>query len=620
MAEAIRWQNVTVCPVVHGRLAFALEVRRLMLAQRFDRVVVELPPSLEGAVRRGIDALPRICGVFYGDLGATWRPEAEEGGRRAWYVPIDPSDAMIEAVRIAMRERTPIHFIDAEVDEFEPRPMVVPDAHAVHTLGLARWFDAVEPVLALRPKTAQDEIRERHMAACLRLFTEGPFAGRNVLFVCGLGHWSAIRACLESNGDAFHEGEAIDEDAIRVEPIHPASLIHVLGEMPYLTYLWEKHRAGIEPDAFDHVDGLKRLVLKAKASFERRFPDAIEKPTMPALRALFAYLRKLCLLQRRLLPDSYLLTVAAKGTVGNDFAVRLLELSNRYPPNRMRGDSVQMSDQHAKLDDDGEPHDAQTRTPGEAMSLRPLELERRPRRRDAASWRRGWDPHGHCSWPPEDVAIENFRAHVTKRALTLAGLSLRKTEPFTSALKDGIAVRETLRDWHVGKIHVKEEPPVAGDVGALVIIFEEDDDGTRFPWRTTWFAEHEEESTLAFYATDPLADMVGPGIGRIHYGGCMFLYPPIPIPDVWEDLRLERARRPSERLLLAALLWGRERFVAYAAPTPPAAEVKAEAARLGKHIVYLPLSTFSPQALERLRFAHVLNGRQVRSWASRYIR
>jgi hypothetical protein len=132
-------------------------------------------------------------------------------------------------------------------------------------------------------------------------------------------------------------------------------------------------------------------------------------------------------------------------------------------------------------------------------------------------------------------------------------------------------------------------------------------------------AEHDQESTLAFYATDPRADLVGPGIGRIHYGGCLFIYPPVVIPDVWDDLRFERARRPSERLLLAALAWSRDRFVAYAGPNPPAPEVQAQAAQLGRHIVYLPLTSFSAPTLEKLRRAHVLNGRQVRSWADRFI-
>ena len=111
-----------------------------------------------------------------------------------------------------------------------------------------------------------------------------------------------------------------------------------------------------------------------------------------------------------------------------------------------------------------------------------------------------------------------------------------------------------------------------------------------------------------------------PGIGRARYGGCLFLYPPILIPDVWEDLRFERARRPSERLLLAALAWSRDRFVAYVANRPPSPEARATAEAMGRHIVHLPLSSFSARTLEKARKVHVLNGQFVRSWAAQFIR
>ena len=623
-SEALRWRNVTAVPAVHGRLPFALDVRRRMLETRFRHVAVELPATLKSAVLEAIDALPTIHVVVYREV-VDWAAEATatfdgddaDPGRQVFYVPIDPCDAMIEATRIAQRERAELHFIDAEIEDFDPRPMVVPDAHAIHGLGLDAWYEAVLPALLLESPSPQDDVRERHMAASLRMLAQ--FAGDEpVLFVCGLAHWHRIREHLERSGDQLHEADGPEAEEIRLARVHPRSLIHLLGEMPYLAYLWERHRRGISPDRFDAVEALKGLVLRAKSTFERRHPDSLEQPTLPALRACFAYLRKLVVYQRRLLPDPYLLTLAAKSTVGNDFAVRLLELTNRYPPNRDRGDALEMTAEAGRIGDGDLAQPMTSRAPGEAREFRPLELIRRPRRRQAQRWRRGWNPHSNCSWPPEDVAIENFRDHVTRRARSAVSVVQRRTEPFVSSLKDGLAIRETLRDPEQA-IHVREEPPVAGEVGGLVLVFEEDDDGTRFPWRITWYAEHDEESTLAFYATDPLDDLVGPGIARIRYGGCMFLYPPIAIPDVWDDLRFERARRPSERLLLASLFWSREKFIAYAAPTPPAPEVKAEAARLGKHVIYLPLSSFSPHALERMRRAHVLNDGSVRGYASQFI-
>jgi hypothetical protein len=365
------------------------------------------------------------------------------------------------------------------------------------------------------------------------------------------------------------------------------------------------------------------------------------------------FLRKLVVGRNRLSPDLYSLVVAAKGVIGKDFALTLLNLAAHYPPNSLEQKPEELEgEEPAAGSPPADPPDATaadepydgpgagllfeatgerarigdavsritTRAPGDWRTLKRLRLHDKPPKIDRERWKSVWNPHASCSWPPEDLLIENLRAYLSNRTLALAGIDRIRTEEFSSSLKDGLAIRETLRDLPTGKIHVKVEPRVPGKVGAVVLVFEEDDDGTRFPLRMTWMAEHAQESTLAFYATDPLQDLIGPGIGRARYGGCMFLFPPLAIPDIWDDLRFEKARRPSERLLLAALFHAKERFVAYVAARPPRPELVATARRLRRHIVHLPLSTFSAQTLARLRRVHVLNGQVVRSWAARFIR
>lgn len=267
----------------------------------------------------------------------------------------------------------------------------------------------------------------------------------------------------------------------------------------------------------------------------------------------------------------------------------------------------------------GKDVEMRNRTPGTDFRFGRLKLERRPDPSLRREWRTHWDETVQCSWPPEDIVIENFRDYVGKRALSLARVGLERVEPFTSSFLDGIAIRETMRDIVERRVHVREERRLPGAVGALVLIFEEDDFGDRYPWRTTWMAEHHNESTLAFYATDYMQGMVGPGIARAHYGGCMLVYPPRLVPDVWDDLRFERAKTPSERLLLAAIYWTEEHYVVHVAARRASEEVRDEARRRGRHILHLPLSTFSSNTLERLRRVHVLNGHQVRTWAHRFI-
>lgn len=683
----LSYGNIDAVPLIHGELAFAMAVRERMLSKRYRAIAVELPPSLEPFVWDGIDRLPLIHAVIYRERewerGATWSPESDgdHGGGdtsiRAWYTPIDPCDGIIEALRIARGERTPVHFVDAEVEQFAGRSLSLPDAHAIHTLGTEAYFEAVQPQLrAMHPMSDEDHLRELHMTHELaRLSAEAGDKG-DILFICGLAHWERIRAHLSRGEGKPHEGSAPDSSAIEVAPVGHDSLFHVLGEMPLSTWHWQRHRSGFSLDDHRPADSIPWLLETARAVFKEHHTRSLEKPTTASLASLVDFVRKLTVRAGRLLPDLYSLVVAAKGTVGNDFALSVLEAARTYPPNRVLEDGDDGGDRLARSmglspdDEDGDERsksfdskdewgtspgwvtdllndqdspfetasdrsldtaggvgkvgeevaEMTSRTPGQRREIKKIKLRGPPPDVDQRKWQTVWNPHQSCSWPPEDVIIESFRSYLSSRALSLAGLDRMKIEEFTVSMKDGLAIRETLRDYLLGKVYVKEEPRVPGRVGAVVMIFEEDDFGEKYPWRLTWMAEHENESTLAFYATNFGADLVGPGIGEATYGGCMLLYPPIPIPDVWDDQRFERARTPSERLLLAALWYTPDRFVAYLAEKPPAPELQDSAARLGKHIVYLPISSMSKGTIEKIRRFHVLNGHQVRSWASRFIR
>jgi len=225
-----------------------------------------------------------------------------------------------------------------------------------------------------------------------------------------------------------------------------------------------------------------------------------------------------------------------------------------------------------------------------------------------------------CSWPPEDDRIESFHRHVRDQAKAIIGADLARTEKFTTSVRDGIDIRETLRNWHTGDLYVKVVPPGRGTIEIVVFLFEVPADPRVYDNRMTWYAEHIEESTLAFYATDPLKNLVGPGIAQAEYGGAMFLFPPRPIPDVWTDPRLDFAETLEERLLAGAFLHSRDRHVAVVSPRIPPASWGRLARRFGRKIVHVPLKRFSGQLLERLRTFHVLNGKQVRSYAADFIR
>src|SRR6185295_11667623 len=123
-----------------------------------------------------------------------------------------------------------------------------------------------------------------------------------------------------------------------------------------------------------------------------------------------------------------------------------------------------------------------------------------------------------------------------------------RTVPFTTSVLDGIDVRETIRNWHDGRIMVRELGRAPGEVGSVVVIFEDEPLGEapRFPYLQTWHGEHAQESDMAFYCTDPAQGVVGPGICRAAYGGFLLSYPPRRMADVWTDADYRLARTKAE--------------------------------------------------------------------------
>ena len=215
-----------------------------------------------------------------------------------------------------------------------------------------------------------------------------------------------------------------------------------------------------------------------------------------------------------------------------------------------------------------------------------------------------------------------------------------RVEPFTSSRKEGVDVREPLRYWHRNTLYIRDDLPERGEVGSVVVIFDEDRDrrpaggapdgdalgghafgntGERYPWMVTWLGEHSQESDMAFYATPAGDAVVGPGISRCEYGGFMMSFPPRRLTDVWSDPYFLPARSKAEVLLLAGLDYSQERNVLYVAPKPPRSWFQSIAGRMGRRLIYMPLGNLSPDTLRRIRHFHVLDNRDVRDYAGDYI-
>lgn len=705
-----------IVPVCHDRMEFAEVVRQAVRHFRPSALAVELPPALGGAFLRAVARLPFMSVVVYED---------EEG--EALYLPVEPADPLVEAVRTARELEIPVHFVDLHVTGYPEHRDRVPDSYALHGGGLKAFWEAWE-ALPAAPRHPLDEQREAHMAAVVdTLAREG-----EVLLVCGIAHVRGIREHLAAGTGTVQRHRTVRN--VKVADPDLDSVREICAEMPLVNAAYEFARGGpgpasawqappeaVEPpapppsrlEALTGADALRSLeaLLGMKTGMVRpqdlppevrravaRYLQALKDPSLrlpgqevagapelvgapapprarifkfrsvpdrrPELRGFLGDLaagrvldrqRILAALferaaahyaentgeafkpwQRRilvqfagnqarllgqLLPGLYQCVVSARGVADDNYAYEVWDLASFYPWTGGADGAPSIRVRAGEVWLDGvKTMRFRRRFPRLRERLVRVPVKSRPPEENPGDWAREFQRGTLCSYPPEDVIIEDFGRYLQKKALQVLSEERTRVEEFSTSMLDGIEMRETLRNWPQGqKLYVREIQRVKGGAGSVVLIFDEDPEEQRYPWHMAWHGEHDQESDMAFYATPASAKVVGPGIARCEYGGFMLTYPPGRLTDVWSDPAYGEARTRSEVLLMAAIDYSEEKHIVYVAARPPRTWFRTFAARLGKKVVYLPLGQLSPVSLKKIRVFHVLSGHNVRKLARDYI-
>jgi hypothetical protein len=341
---------------------------------------------------------------------------------------------------------------------------------------------------------------------------------------------------------------------------------------------------------------------------------------------LIRFARRYAVLQGRMLPGLLPMMYAARACVDHNYAYEFWDLATFYPwQDEAPGDASIFDFDGDNLEIDG-------------LRLRRFEFHRTfPRLRqklvkvpgaggretptdDPNDWSGAFESGRICSYPPEDIVIEDYGRYLQKKAIKVQSEAHSRTEPFTTSLLDGIDMRTTLRNWADGqRLYVKEERKIDGGTGSVVLIFDQDSAKNDYPWCITWHGEHDQESDMAFYASDRRKKIVGPGIARCEYGGLMLSYPPRRLANVWNDPHYRGAKSKAEVLLFAAIDYCLDKHVLYVGAEAPRSFFFSLAQRFGKKLVYLPIGTLSPTSLERIRVFHVLAGHRYREIAKNFI-
>jgi hypothetical protein len=647
--------GIRIIPVLHERVDLAGAARRALEALDPAVVAVELPTTLADASSTAVSRLPKISVVI-----------SEEAGEDALVWVVAPGDPLVEAMRWAADHDRKVVLIDPDVRYRSRRHDHLPDPHALHEVGTARYLDLIRRLADELPLDDGDRLREQGMAFNLhRTLAE---EGESIVAFVGAAH--AARVAGHLAGPTAPPLARQSRSRVSIRHLHPDSLTAVLPDPPLAHAAWELLRRGhVPPESDIFATVAPRIEATygpltvisggrddSQASRRQRVaeyaahhghclgaggPPVIDRAALAAAvwrigaashreqtrtetarwqrRLFFDFAHRYARVQGRLLPGLYEMVVASRGVGDDNLAWEVFDAARSYP----------WQEETAELETarvDGDTLDLGTRSVRFRrrffrVKQRPVAVpvRRHPSPEDPSDWIRAFSGEGICSYPPEDVVVEDWGRHLKKRALSVLSAESSHSEPFSTSMLDGIDLRETLLRHHEGRIWVRERGREPASAGSVVMIFDEDPGSSAYPYLMSWLGEHDQESDMALYATDPLAQVVGPGIMRATYGGFMLTYPPGRLYDVWHDPDYRSARNKPEVLLMAAVDYSVDPTVIHVGRHPPSSAIREYASRRGKRIVHLPLGSLSPSSVAKVRVVHILAGRDKREIAKDYI-
>ncbi len=600
--------QIYAVPIIHYNMEMAAQVKLAFEQIQPDCVAVELAETMQLQLLHAASRLPDITVVS----------SHNHHEDHATYYMCEPCDGAFEGLRSALEYGRPAFCIDLDVRAYPETHEQLPDPYAIHRIGLKQYYEAYQSTILQKTiKGKLDQERELYMAKRLK---ELSLSYEKILFIGGMLHVEEILKLTERN--SFPALKHAEKKLVQISTLTEDSCREVMAETGWVTCHYEESRQQLQQtSAVEFPPDRQKLLLGLfKAASERYIGSTGAEFPGYHMRNLMKFVRNYAILQNKLMPDLFQLLTAAKGCVDHNYAYETWQLATHYPYRK-------------NVDGLNEISLSANEVWGNSKMVRFYMRENRRkggmfhrRRKDRSKFR--FEPPGPfsiCSHPPEDVVVERFGEFLKKKGTQILTEDSGRTLPFTTSIEDGIDTRETIRHWFQKKLYVKVRGKPPGGVGSVVVIFDEDkpQEGAlyneKYPWKTTWLGEHDQESDMAFYSTYIGENVVGPGISRCEYGAFLLSYPPRRMHDVWSDSDYQMCHTKAEVLLMAAIDYAVKPVIVYVAASPPRSLLKSFARRFGKKVVYIPIGQLSAVTVQKLRTFHVLDGHDKRTIADEYI-
>ncbi len=327
----LREKNIFTVPSIHFSPQFAAAVRKMFFKLKPDVIAVELPSNCKDKILEAVKMLPALTVVYTHDRHSDKYPEkypekhpdkySEKHSEKHpeqdsifSFIPVIPTDSIIEGVRLGLEYNVPVEFIDLNIKIVIPEMKgMLLDEVSIETVGLENYYREAEAAFDNGEIGAGNSEREELMAWHLNLLSA---EYKKVLFICGMAHWARIKIRLGETNN-FHQHRIRKQYEI-AEPDLPL-LEYGLGIFPYHLYMYEKSRSD---NSYNWLHVLHSLYSDSRNK---------DNVTLNDMKNMIKYARNKALLSGRIEPDLFRIVMSAKQMIDDGYAFNVLRRARFYP-------------------------------------------------------------------------------------------------------------------------------------------------------------------------------------------------------------------------------------------------------------------------------------------------